>query len=129
MTLKAPAPVLVMIVNYRTPDLALAAARSVEAEVRALPGAHVVIVDNGSGDDSADRIVAGVADGGMADWCTALPVARNGGFAAGNNAALRWHRDQTGEWPAYAWLLNPDTVAEPGAMAALIDFLAEHPDA
>jgi N-acetylglucosaminyl-diphospho-decaprenol L-rhamnosyltransferase len=122
-----PANVLVVIVNYRTPALAVAAAAALEADVRARGDVHVVIVDNASGDGSAEAIAAGIVERGMGGWCTALPVTRNGGFSAGNNAGVNWHVEQTGQYPRYAWLLNPDTVAEPGALGALVDFLDTHP--
>jgi len=122
-----PVSVLVVIVNYRTPMLALDAAGALEAEIRARGDTHVVIVDNGSGDDSATRIAQGIAERGYGDWCTALPEARNGGFAAGNNAGIAWYVRETGQPPEYAWLLNPDTIAEPGALGALADFLHDHP--
>ena len=120
--------VLVVIVNYRTPLLALNAAGALEAEIRARGDAHVVIVDNGSGDDSDKLIEKGIEERGYRDWCTLLAETRNGGFAAGNNIGIAWYAHATGELPEFAWLLNPDTIAEPGAMTALVDFLREHPD-
>jgi hypothetical protein len=38
-----PAPILVLIVNHRTPALALQAVRSIAAEVRARGDAHILI--------------------------------------------------------------------------------------
>jgi N-acetylglucosaminyl-diphospho-decaprenol L-rhamnosyltransferase len=122
-----PADVLVVIVNYRTPALAVDAAFALAGEVRARGDVHVVIVDNASGDGSAEAIAAGIAERGMGEWCTAHPVTRNGGFSAGNNAGVAWHVAQTGTLPRFAWLLNPDTIAEPGALTALVDFLEAHP--
>lgn len=124
-----PVRVLVIIVNYRTPALAVDAAASIEEEVRARGDTHVVIVDNGSGDDSADHIAVALHQRGYGGWCSLLAEERNGGFAAGNNAALRWCREATGAYPDHAWLLNPDTRAEPGALGALVAFLDAHADA
>jgi GT2 family glycosyltransferase len=122
-----PAHVLVVIVNYRTPALAVDAAAALEGEARARGDVRVVIVDNASGDGSAEAIAAGISQRGMGDWCTAHPVTRNGGFSAGNNAGVAWHVAQTGTLPRFTWLLNPDTIAEPGALTALIEFLEAHP--
>ena len=57
-------------------------------EVRALGGCRVVVVENGSPDDSAARIAAAIRAENW-DWAELLPLAENRGFAGGNNAALR----------------------------------------
>ena len=123
-----PVSVLVVIVNYRTPLLALDAAGAIEVDVRIRGNAHVVIVDNGSDDGSAEIIAKGIEERGYSDWCTLVADKRNGGFAAGNNLGIAWCRHETGQLPEYAWLLNPDTVAESGALIALVDFLTDHPE-
>ena len=122
-----PSSVLVVIVNYRTPALALDAVGALEAEIRARGDAHVVVVDNGSGDGSAEAIARGIEERGFSDWCTLLAETRNGGFAAGNNVGIAWFAHETGALPEYAWLLNPDTIAQPGAMGALVDLLRDKP--
>jgi len=122
-----PVSVLVIIVNYRTPALAVEAVASLEQEVVARGDAHVVVVDNGSADGSAEAVAAGMAERGLHGWCSLLPIADNRGFAAGNNEALRWYHAQTGHYPAYSWLLNPDTTAHPGAIGTLVAFLEAHP--
>src|SRR5205807_511372 len=77
---------LVVVVNYRTADLALDCLHALAGEAAALPGLRAVVVDNASGDDSADRLTAAVHD---YPWATVLPLAENRGFSAGNNAAIR----------------------------------------
>jgi hypothetical protein len=42
----------------------------------------------------------------------------NRGYAGGNNVALRWLQANP-DWD-YGWILNPDTVVDRGAMAALV---------
>ncbi len=78
---------------------------------------RVVVVDNGSTDDSLDRIRA------AAPWARLVALLTNRGFSGGMNAgisaALR-------EKPPvdYVWVLNNDTLAEPatlGRMVALAD--------
>lgn len=115
----------VVIVNYRTPRLVVECLRSLDAEVRARPGTTVAVVDNASGDDSVPTIGAAITEHGWT-WATLLPSPTNGGFAAGNNFAIRKALAAPTP-PDVFWLLNPDTVAEPGALAALADFFASRP--
>ncbi|MBX7105263.1 MAG: glycosyltransferase family 2 protein [Gemmataceae bacterium] len=115
------ATVATIIVNYRTADLVVDCLKSLALE---RPG-RVIVVDSGSPDDSVARLKSAVALNEWADWCTILPLERNVGYAAGNNAGMR-HAAEIGPKPAYYWLLNPDTVVRPGALAALLDFMAEH---
>ncbi|MFO0850937.1 MAG: glycosyltransferase family 2 protein [Gemmataceae bacterium] len=120
------ASVHVVIVNYRTPDLVVDCLRSLAAERAARPGDRVTVVDGGSGDGSAERLVAAVAADGWGGWCDILPLAENRGFAAGNNAALRPLLAGPAP-PDYVLLLNPDTVVRPGAVQELVAFLDAHP--
>jgi len=84
---------------------------------------HILIVDNGSKDDSVDRIK---------DWATdhnvAIKLVENGanlGFAAGSNVGIK-HALKVGA--EFVFLLNNDTVVEPEAVSRLVGFLTEHPD-
>jgi GT2 family glycosyltransferase len=124
------APILVLIVNYRTPELTIQAVESVTPQVRARSDAHILVIDNGSGDGSAARIRASLDEERLADCCTLLALDDNLGFAAGNNAGLEYYRQRSGgRWPDFAWLLNPDTIAQPGALDTLVGFLTGCPDA
>jgi GT2 family glycosyltransferase len=70
-----------------------------------------VIVDNGSTDDSRRRF--------REDFC-AVPLIENHanlGFARGCNVGIRWALERGAD---YVWLLNNDTQAEPGALAAMV---------
>ena len=116
----------VVIVNYRTPGLVVDCLRTLAAEVAAEPAMRVIIVDNASGDQSVADIEAAIRDAGWS-WAELKPLDRNGGFAFGNNAAIRSLLADSNP-PAYIWLLNPDTLVRPGAAAALIDFMEAHPD-
>jgi GT2 family glycosyltransferase len=117
----------VVIVNYKSADLVIDCLGSLAAEAREL-GLRVIVVDNASPDGSADRIEGAIAARGWADWAELLPAGRNGGFSAGNNAALRVLL-ASDEPPDYLWLLNPDTVVRPGAARELVEFLDSHPRA
>ena len=81
--------VLTVIVNYRTPDLTIDCLQSLRDERARVPNLRVVVTDNASGDDSVERLEKFVRDHSLADWITIQPLAENGGFAFGNNAAIR----------------------------------------
>lgn len=123
-------PILVLIVNYRTPALTIQAVRAVSPQTRARGDARILVVDNGSRDGSAIAIRAGLDREGLADCCSLLALDGNLGFAGGNNAGLEHYRQMSdGRWPDLVWLLNPDTIAEPGALDALVRFMEDHPGA
>ena len=124
-----PTPtILVVILNYRTPDLTIDCLRSLVDEVKRLPQLRVTVTDNDSGDDSAERIAAAIDTEGWGDWATFMPLPKNGGFAYGNNAPIRKLMEQNA-LTDYVLLLNPDTVIRPNAIKALMDFMEEHPKA
>lgn len=115
----------IVIVNYRTVGLTIDCLRSLEGQVRQL-GAKVYVTDNQSGDDSVDRIGGAIAANGWSNWAMLMPLERNGGFAHGNNAAVRMLL-QAQPPPQYVLLLNPDTLAREGALGELVDFMERHP--
>jgi len=82
-------------------------------EVASLPGTNVVVTDNASGDDSVERLESTVRDNGWGKWVTIQPLQRNGGFAAGNNAAIV-PALAAEDPPRFVLLLNPDTIVRPG---------------
>lgn len=111
----------IIIINYRTADLTLECLRSLQSEID--PAIQVVIVDNASGDGSAEDIERAIAQHGWASWATLIRSPINGGFASGNNLGIRSiHAD------AYV-LLNSDTIVKPGAMAGLREAMRTRPDA
>lgn len=114
----------VVIVNYKTPALALAAAASAKDDVVRL-GGRICIVDNASGGDSLDALNAGVS--AFPDGLLEIVAAeRNGGFGYGNNVAIR-RAQRSDDPPEYIYMLNPDATAEPGALAEMISFMDAHP--
>ena len=125
--LDSPTRLLVVIVNYRTPGLTIDCLRSVESEVQSLPGTRVVVTDNASGDNSVEKIKAAIESEGWGDWVSFQPLERNGGFAYGNNAAIRPALLSPNP-PTYILLLNPDTIVRPNALKALVDFMDSRPD-
>ena len=118
---------LIVIVNYRTASLTIDCLRSLALEVASLPaGTRVVVTDNASGDDSVEVLTKAVRDNGWGAWAEVMPLPRNGGFAYGNNEAIR-PALKSPEPPEYVLLLNPDTVVRQGAVRALLEFMDGNP--
>ncbi len=105
----------IIVVNWNTRDLLADCLRSVYDTVRDL-SFEVFVVDNASSDGSAVMVRE------------RFPMVRlienpdNAGFARANNQALA---EACGE---YLLLLNPDTVAMPGALHRLVSFLKAMPE-
>ncbi|TDD68429.1 glycosyltransferase [Actinomadura darangshiensis] len=112
--MSAAAPrVTAVVVTYNRRDLLVEALDALAAQTR--PPDAVTVVDNASSDGTpglirdrypdADLVELGVNTGGA------------GGFAAGIARAL----DAPGAGTRLIWLMDDDTVPEPGALAALLD--------
>lgn len=123
----AASRILIVIVNYKTPTLCIEALGSLEPEVRRHGRARVVVVDNPSGDDSPERIAAALEERGWKDFAALVCAPVNGGFAYGNNLAIR-SALASPEPPEFVWLLNPDTKVQPGALDELVAFLEARPE-
>lgn len=118
---------LVVMVSYRSGALVVNALASLETERPHHEDMRVVVVDNTSGDDAALLNIA-IAERGWGDWVTVRVAPKNGGFAYGNNLALR-PALRAQQPPPCMWLLNPDTQVRPGASVALRDVLDQQPRA
>ena len=119
-------PIFVVIVNYCTGQLAVDCLASLAPMVADLRGGRVVVVDNDSGDNSAAVIGAAIIRQDWGGWAELRVLPRNGGFAYGNNAALARVRERAPDFGAVL-LLNPDTVARPGAIRHLTEYLDANP--
>jgi GT2 family glycosyltransferase len=117
---------LIVIVNYRVAHLAIDCLQSVAKEIGRVPGTHVAVCENASGDDSADMIRDAIADNGWQNWCSLTVSKTNLGFTGGNNVLLR-PALQSADPPQYVLLLNPDTIVRPNAFKALVDFMDQNP--
>jgi hypothetical protein len=116
----------IIVVNYRTPDLVIDCLKSLKTEISS-PMVRVVVVDNDSGDGSVECLLASIEEHGWTRWTIVLPQDRNLGFAAGNNAAIRYLLALK-EPPDNLLLLNPDTVIHGGAVEQLSRFLEVRPE-
>lgn len=117
---------LVVIVNYRVAHLTIDCLRSVAQEIGSVPGTHVAVCENGTGDDSAERIQRSIEGNSWGSWCTLTSISPNLGFTGGNNVILR-PALQSADPPQYFLLLNADTIVRPNAFKALVDFMDQHP--
>lgn len=117
-----PTQLVISIINFRTAQLSLQCVQSVLADIDGL-STQVVVVDNASGDGSADII---------ADWIDAQPddtpvqlirSPRNTGFSGGHNQAM------TAVKADYYLLLNSDAVLRPGFTRAILDAAEANPKA
>jgi N-acetylglucosaminyl-diphospho-decaprenol L-rhamnosyltransferase len=99
-----------VILNWRTPDLTLRAARALIAD--GVPEARLVIVDNASGDGSAGRIRAELPA------ATVVETAENLGFARANNVGARALPGS-----AYAFVNSDAFVRRGGTVARLLGAL------
>ena len=106
----------VVVVSWNTRELLRDCLWSVYDTVSGLQF-EVVVVDNGSSDGSAEMVANEFPQAVL------LRNEANRGFAAANNQAIL---KSSGH---YVLLLNPDTEARPGALATLVSFLDEHPEA
>jgi GT2 family glycosyltransferase len=117
--------VLTVILNWRTPEMTLDSAEAALLAMEGIAG-EIVIVDNDSGDGSFEAMMAGVAARG---WTRVhvVQAGRNGGFGAGNNIGIRRGLSD-GTRPDFVYVLNSDAFPEPGAIKALLAYLAQHPE-
>jgi hypothetical protein len=116
-----PDPILsIVIVSWNTRDLlahCLASVFAQQDEKGGGLGLEVLVVDNASGDGSPEMVRDQFPQVHL------LQNPDNPGFAAANNQGIRQcHGD-------YILLLNPDTIVKPGALATLVKFMDEHPQA
>ena len=117
----------IIIVNYRTPEQTRDCLQSIADHVRADDDIRVTLVDNASGDGSAANLASFVRRKGWNSWIDLLPLPCNGGFAFGNNAAIRSALAESPP-PSAFWLLNPDTVVRASALGELKRLLSENPE-
>ena len=101
----------VVVLNWQTPDLTLRCARALLDD--GVPAGRIVLVDNGSRDDSGDRLERELPDS------VVLRLPENVGYArAANAGAARLEGD------AYLVMNNDAFVHRPGSVQALVDALA-----
>lgn len=118
MSASAVAPVSVVIPCYRSGDTVGRAVRSVMAQTR--PVHEVILVDDGSGDGTADVLHALAREHGQRVRVVVMP--QNRGVAVARNTG--WEA-ATQPWIA---LLDSDDTWHPRKIELQMDWLAAHPD-
>jgi GT2 family glycosyltransferase len=112
-----PGPaVSVLVVSYNTREMTVGCLRSVFEQTEATPF-ELIVVDNASGDGSADAVEREFP------MARLIRSAENLGFAKANNLAAK---EATGD---FLLLLNPDTVVLDHAIDRLMAFAAERSEA
>jgi rhamnopyranosyl-N-acetylglucosaminyl-diphospho-decaprenol beta-1,3/1,4-galactofuranosyltransferase len=111
-----PPRVVAVVVTWNRRELLLESLAAVLAQSRAPD--RVVVVDNASTDGSAGAVRAGYPQVELTELTRNTGGA--GGFAAGLELALRDGAD-------LVWLMDDDTIPEPGALAAMLEARAGHP--
>jgi GT2 family glycosyltransferase len=106
----------IVIINWNTREYLLACLDSIEFATKGFT-VETIVVDNGSQDGSQDIVKKNYP------WVSLIENKKNFGFAKAANDALRQMKGR------YALLLNPDTQVKEGAIASLISFMDQHPEA
>lgn len=118
------ADLAVVIVTWNVRALALDALRTLFADLAAHgPEADVYVVDSASSDDTAGAVAAAFPQVHL------TASADNLGFGRANNLALRqigFGQPGAAPLPRAVYLLNPDTLTQPGATRALYGALMAH---
>lgn len=120
--------VAVIVVNYGTAELALAAVESVLARRHGGHPVEVHLLDNASPGDDADVFARAHAARGWGDRVRLWPQTENHGFGRGNNVVIHALSDGPAP-PDHVFLLNPDAQLENEAIAILADRLDATPGA
>lgn len=117
----------IIIINFRTPQYTIDCLASLVPERADIPGLRVFLVENASGDDSADRIAAAITKYHWHSWVEFLPQKKNLGFAGGNNVAIRKILAEPNP-PEFVLLLNSDTIVHRGCLKKTIERMRREPD-
>ncbi len=113
----------VIVINYRRPELTLGCLESLVPELQGHADRCAIVVDNGSGDDSADRIEAAILERGWSPSVRLIRSPINGGFSHGNNVGFNAVNAET------YLLLNSDARTRPGSIDGLLEAMERHPEA
>ena len=117
MTRDKPAISIVML-NYRTPKLTEDCLVSLAGQYASGVPLRTTVVDNASGDGSADELRKALDANGWS-WTHLVETPRNLGFAGGNNFGIRHLLNQPAP-PDYILLLNSDTIVHPSCLDACL---------
>lgn len=111
-----------IILNYRTAEMTIRAVEATLVAMADLPG-EVIVVDNASGDESAETLMAAREARGW-DRVRIIAHGRNGGFGAGNNVGMLAALESP---PEFYYIQNSDAFPEPDALKALYEVITSDP--
>jgi len=118
---------LVVVINYRTPELTLRAVDAALRELEGIPESAIALVENDSRDGSAERFAEEIAARGWSKRVRLSRSPRNGGFSYGVNQGAR-PALASEDPPEFIYLLNSDATPQPGSIGILLRFLEAHPE-
>jgi len=110
--------VFIIIVNWNQPDLTIECLKSIYDLRCKNYELQIVVVDNGSTDDSVKKI--------QSSKLNVIETGENLGFAGGNNVGITHALENDAD---YVCLLNNDTVVDPGLIEGLLKTFKEYPKA
>ena len=117
MNPNSPAKVAIIIVNWNGYDLTKTCLVSLR-EIH-YPNFQTVLIDNGSLDQSGDKLKSEFPE------IELIACSENLGFTGGNNLGIKWALEN---YHDYVLLLNNDTVVEPDFLQPLVSFLERNHD-
>ncbi|WP_292039975.1 glycosyltransferase family 2 protein [Massilia sp. UBA6681] len=127
---------LIVVLNWRAAERTLACVDSLVSNVLTA-GHNLIIVDNNSGDGSFEKLKEQVGaryphlcrDTPDGDRCGihVIDSTANGGYAFGNNQALRW-AERMGIGYDVVWIVNNDTIVKDDALQPLVAMMKARPE-
>ena len=113
--------IFAIVVNYRTPALTISAVEHLRASELDERNLCILIVDNGSGDGSAEEFAERFPD------IEVILSSKNLGFAGGNNLAIEAVLDgipaDADRSDTFVLLINSDVQVEPDTIATCVEFM------
>lgn len=122
------ASIAVIVVNYGTADLTIAAVNSVLSRSHGGRSIEIHVVDNASSGDDATKLAEAHATGHWDGQVTLWLETENHGFGRGNNLVLETLLSRPSP-PEYVFLLNPDAELESEAIHELATAIEADPKA
>ena len=116
MNEQPPCNVYAVILNWNRADLT---ARCIESVIHHNPATRIVVVDNGSSDESVSL---------LSQLFPAVKIIENGknlGFGAGNNPGMKYALEHGAD---YVWLLNNDVTVQSNSLEAMLVKFDEDPE-
>ncbi|MEP6779561.1 MAG: glycosyltransferase family 2 protein [Gemmatimonadaceae bacterium] len=109
--------VTAIVLNWNGADMTRRCVEHLQAQTTSI---DILIIENGSRDDSATRLADLVSSN-----CRMICIPTNLGFAGGCNLGVREARQSGAE---FAWLVNNDAFAAPDCIAHMLQFMHENPN-